>query len=160
MRIEILSEGIVTTTEYDAVATAGNCTGAMLGGLDSAFARELGHDVVVSVQKFIEASGGSVPVGKAFAVPTGRKAPAWLVYAPTMERPMNVQGTRNAGYAAFAACCAAQYVGARSLALPLFCTGYGKMPVDAARVQIEESVALFRVLTRGGLGFHIFPKVA
>lgn len=156
MQIRILETGIVETQDFDAVATAGNCTAAMLGGLDWAFAQKFGPNVVQAVKR--EAKG-YLPIGRAVVVPTGMDAPHLFVYAPTMERPMDVRGTKNAFRAALAACMAARDAGARSLALPLFCTGYGKMAPDVARRQIEDACMAYRAIeyTKRRDGFSVFP---
>jgi O-acetyl-ADP-ribose deacetylase (regulator of RNase III) len=158
MRIEILETGIVDTQDFDAVATAGNCTGAMLGGLDWAFAQKFGPDVVQDVKRAV---GDHLPIGEAVAVSTGRLAPRLLVYAPTMERPMDVRGTNNAFLAALASCQIAKAAGALSLALPLFCTGYGKMTADTAREQIRYALFVFRATGAGRRhGMSVLPALA
>jgi O-acetyl-ADP-ribose deacetylase (regulator of RNase III) len=59
----------------------------MRGGIDAVYA-EAFPNVEQTVRSGVLAfHGGELPVGEALIVPTGVRAPAWLISAPTMRQP-------------------------------------------------------------------------
>lgn len=79
----VVHEGSITDVDADAVVSPANSLGIMGGGVDAVYARWFPG---IS-DRVRAASGGELPVGAAVIVPTGVERPAWLVSAPTMNRP-------------------------------------------------------------------------
>src|SRR5262249_14016186 len=80
-----VGQGSILAQRVDAWVTPTNARGKMDGGVDAAIRRELGAAIEKRVQKAIAAQySGSMPVGYATCVPTGRVEPAWLISTPTM----------------------------------------------------------------------------
>lgn len=87
----------------DAIVSPANSFGYMDGGLDLAIREELGYGIQVRVQSAIIARHHSeLPIGAAEIVETGDPRWKYLIAAPTMRVPENVENTLNA-YMAFRA---------------------------------------------------------
>lgn len=108
---------------YDVLFTPGNSYGLMDGGFDLAV-RNRFPDSEKLVQKCIsEEYGGMLPVGAAVAV-TFTPSPIQLVYAPTMQVPMQIVGTNNI-YLAFLAACRQVKKFPNSGGLTVLSSGFG-----------------------------------
>ena len=87
----------------DAIVSPANSFGYMDGGLDLAIREQLGYGIQVRVQSAIVAKHHSeLPIGAAEIVETGDSRWKYLIAAPTMRVPENVENTLNA-YLAFRA---------------------------------------------------------
>lgn len=76
------------------VISPANSHGFMDGGVDRAYARFFGLDVVRRVRDAVlQRPEGHLPVGAALAIPTGHPTIAYLILAPTMETPEHVPAT-------------------------------------------------------------------
>lgn len=80
-------QGSILDTEVDAVVSPANSYGWMRGGIDAVYAQRF-PAVEERVRSAVLAyHGGELPVGEALLVPTGVRAPYWLISAPTMREP-------------------------------------------------------------------------
>jgi O-acetyl-ADP-ribose deacetylase (regulator of RNase III) len=139
LHIDILAN--VLLAEHEAVATAGNSEGFMGGGLDAAFAAKYPEARMYVRDEVDTRYGGLLPVGDCIPVLLSRTAkPKWLLYCPTTVEPKRFVAGRNAFLAACAAIRMAKLLEVKSLALPLFCTGYGNLSETESRKQIEEAI--------------------
>ncbi|GAB3489597.1 O-acetyl-ADP-ribose deacetylase (regulator of RNase III) [Amycolatopsis cihanbeyliensis] len=79
--------GSVLDVAAHAVVSPANSYGWMRGGVDAAYAQAF-PEVEQNVRSAVLAyHGGELPIGEALVVPTGLRAPAWLISAPTMREP-------------------------------------------------------------------------
>jgi O-acetyl-ADP-ribose deacetylase (regulator of RNase III) len=79
-----------------------------------------------------------LPIGWALLTPVN-KPDVFLLSAPTMTLPQDVQTTRNAYHAFMACLCAAEQAGIDVLIVPGLCTGWGKMPAARSAAQLREA---------------------
>lgn len=81
---------------FDCVATAGNSFGLMDAGMDLAVVKFFDVKLMQDIQKHIlEAYLGEQPVGTAFVQETRDIMHPYVIHAPTMRAPMNINGTDN-----------------------------------------------------------------
>ena len=131
-------EGSMLEQNVSAWVSPTNARGSMDGGLDLVIKRHLGAAVEQRVQAEIaKEPSGTLAVGRAVVVPTGRQTPRYLISAPTMgRRQEDVSGTLNPAFACAAALLAAAMLNARepgaitSLALPGLGAATGGVPVE------------------------------
>lgn len=128
---------------HDAFVTAGNAFGIMSAGIDAAVVRKFGPPLMEAVQqKILDEYFGEQPVGTAFIVPTNNALIPYLVHAPTMRVPGNIEGTDKiycATWAALLAIHAHNRSGQppiRVAAFPAMGTGFGGVPADEAARQM------------------------
>jgi O-acetyl-ADP-ribose deacetylase (regulator of RNase III) len=80
-------KGSVLEVAADAVVSPANSYGLMRGGIDAMYSTEW-PDIEQRVRgAVLGLHGGELPVGDAVLVPTGARAPRWLISAPTMREP-------------------------------------------------------------------------
>lgn len=93
-------------TKVDAIVSPANSFGYMDGGIDAVYTRRFGKQLQERLQGIIKSHHhGELPVGQAQIVHTGERAEEgipYLVSAPTMRVPENIENTVNA-YLAFRA---------------------------------------------------------
>lgn len=126
---------------HDAFVTAGNAFGLMTAGIDAAVVRRFGEALMDRVQhRITDEFLGEQPVGTAFVVPTDDRDIPFLVHAPTMRVPGNIDGTDKvyaATWAALLAITAHSRTADRTIetaAFPAMGTGFGGVPfAEAAR---------------------------
>jgi O-acetyl-ADP-ribose deacetylase (regulator of RNase III) len=125
----------------DAFVTAGNAFGLMTAGIDAAVIHRLGESLMHRIQEVIlDRYFGEQPVGTAFLIETHDATLPYLIHAPTMRVPGNIEGTDNIYAATWAALlCVAEH-NAKGLprlervAFPAMGTGFGGVPYrEAAR---------------------------
>ena len=128
---------------HDAFVTAGNAFGMMTAGVDAAVVRAFGDDLMRRVQHRIMSDYfGEQPVGTAFVIETGSDKIPFLVHAPTMRVPGNIEGTDKVYSATWAALLAIQahnLTAARKIetaAFPAMGTGFGGVQFDEAARQM------------------------
>lgn len=120
-----------------AVVAPGNSFGIMDGGFDLEILKRFGTGVQAEVQaKIAEEYFGELPVGCAV---TARLIPL-IVYAPTMQVPMNINGTANVFYATQAAIRMAKRWECDNMLFPLMGAGAGMM--DLADVGEQMTAAI------------------
>lgn len=127
--------------QADAYVSPANSFGIMDGGIDLALRDYFGYQVQERVQEEIAARWGvSLPVGRALIVETGDDEIPYLIAAPTMETPSNVEYTNNAYDAMRAILDTVQRFNEEqadritTIAVPGLCTGIGSMdPAVSAR---------------------------
>ncbi|HJZ58315.1 MAG TPA: macro domain-containing protein [Gemmataceae bacterium] len=128
---------------HDCFVTAGNAFGIMTAGIDAAVIRRFGEELMQRVQhRIMDQFFGEQPVGTAFVVPTGDPQLPFIVHAPTMRVPGNIEGSDKVYTATWAALLAVQAHNASSdqkievVALPAMGTGFGGVPFDEAARQM------------------------
>jgi O-acetyl-ADP-ribose deacetylase (regulator of RNase III) len=136
---------------HDAFVTAGNAFGIMTAGIDAAVVRYFGQSLMDRVQhRIMDEFFGEQPVGTAFVMPTGNSSIPFLVHAPTMRVPGNIEGTDkvyNATWAALLAIHAHNRASDRKIevaALPAMGTGFGGVPYDEAARQMAAAYRHYR----------------
>lgn len=86
--------------EYDCMVSPANSFGMMDGGIDLAIIRYFGKELENRIQKqIITYYGGEQPVGTSFIMETNHPTHPFLVHAPTMRIPQDINGTLNVYYA-------------------------------------------------------------
>src|SRR5262245_12741058 len=128
---------------HDCFVTAGNAFGMMTAGIDAAVVRAFGEELMRRVQhRIMNDYFGEQPIGTAFVIPTGGAAIPFLVHAPTMRVPGNIEGTDKVYSATWAALLAIQahnLTAERKIetaAFPAMGTGFGGVPFDEAARQM------------------------
>ena len=128
---------------HDAFVTAGNAFGLMTAGIDAAVVRVFGEELMRRVQHCVMNDYfGEQPVGTAFVVATEHARIPFLVHAPTMRVPGNIEGTDKVYSATWAALLAIQSHNAtadrkiETAAFPAMGTGFGGVPFDEAARQM------------------------
>jgi O-acetyl-ADP-ribose deacetylase (regulator of RNase III) len=127
----------------DAFVTAGNAFGIMTAGIDAAVVAHLGEGIMHRVQEVIlDRYFGEQPVGTAFVLETHDATLPYLVHAPTMRVPGNIEGTTHVYAATWAALLAIAEHNAHGtsridrVAFPAMGTGFGGMPPSEAARQM------------------------
>jgi O-acetyl-ADP-ribose deacetylase (regulator of RNase III) len=128
---------------HDAFVTAGNAFGLMSAGIDAAVIRRFGEGLMRRVQhRIMDQFFGEQPVGTAFVVPTKDPSLPFIVHAPTMRVPGNIDGTDKVYSATWAALLAVQAHNSSSdqkievVAMPAMGTGFGGVPFGEAARQM------------------------
>ncbi|AWM41043.1 RNase III inhibitor [Gemmata obscuriglobus] len=128
---------------HDCFVTAGNAFGMMTAGIDAAVVRFFGEELMARVQhRILNDYFGEQPIGTAFVLETGHASLPFLVHAPTMRVPGNIDGTDKVYCATWAALLAVQaYNNANghrieTVAFPAMGTGFGGVPFDETARQM------------------------
>ena len=128
---------------HDCFVTAGNAFGIMTAGIDAAVVQFFGEELMERVQqRILNDYFGEQPVGTAFVLPTHRASLPFLVHAPTMRVPSNIDGTEKVYSATWAALLAIEAHNAtgghriETVAFPAMGTGFGGVPFDEAARQM------------------------
>ena len=129
--------------QHDCFVTAGNAFGMMTAGIDAAVIRAFGEELMGRVQhRIMNDYFGEQPIGTAFVITTGHAAIPYLVHAPTMRVPGNIEGTDKVYSATWAALLAIQAHNLtadrkiETAAFPAMGTGFGGVPFDEAARQM------------------------
>ncbi len=128
---------------HDCFVTAGNAFGMMTAGIDAVVVEAFGEQIMRRVQHRIMSDYyGEQPIGTAFVMTTEHAAIPFLVHAPTMRVPGNIEGTDKVYSSTWAALLAIQAHNATSerkietAAFPAMGTGFGGVPFDEAARQM------------------------
>jgi O-acetyl-ADP-ribose deacetylase (regulator of RNase III) len=128
---------------HDCFVTAGNSFGLMTAGIDAAVVRRFGEPLMERVQhRIMNDYFGEQPIGTAFVLPTHDRTLPFLVHAPTMRVPGNIEGTDKVYTATWAAFLAIQAHNQSSdgridvVAFPAMGTGFGGAPFSEAARQM------------------------
>src|SRR5579871_2620928 len=98
-----VSCGDIWGVQADAIVSPANSFGFMDGGIDMVYTQRFGWGLQRRLQALLRAQyGGELLVGQAVVIETGDADYPWLISAPTMRVPMDINGTVNA-YLAFRA---------------------------------------------------------
>lgn len=132
--VEIV-HGDIFNVKAQAIVSPANSFGLMSGGIDLLYREKFGIEVEKLVWKNIEMRYyGELPVGQATSVPMRDATFKYLIVAPTMRLPSNIDNTLNPYVSFRAALLRAKEVGIESLVCPGMGTGAGKAcPEMAAR---------------------------
>ena len=153
-----ISQGDILRETADAIVSPANSFGYMDGGIDLVYSMHFGWDMEKRLRALLaEKYDGELPIGNAVVVETGRTDIRYLISAPTMRVPSNIENTANV-YLAFRAVLRAvrefntQRPGSISHILcPALGTGEGRMPWERAARQMYEA---WRSATAGGSGAY------
>jgi O-acetyl-ADP-ribose deacetylase (regulator of RNase III) len=160
-RVCALNESILEVVA-SAIVSPANSFGFMDGGLDLVLSQHFGWHLEKRVrERLLNEFDGELPVGQAIIVPTDHPNVPWLISAPTMRVPMNVQHTAHAHLACRAILRAVRAHNAdsslepiTSLVCPGLGTGEGRMTARRCAVQMRHAYEVCvhdRPLKRGGL---------
>lgn len=135
---------------HDCFVTAGNAFGIMTAGIDAAVVRRFGDSLMNAVQqRIMDQFYGEQPVGTAFVIPTEDPELPFLVHAPTMRVPGNIEGTDKVYAATWAALLAIQAHNRSTdkkievVALPAMGTGFGGVSFGEAARQMAAAYRHF-----------------
>jgi O-acetyl-ADP-ribose deacetylase (regulator of RNase III) len=157
-----ISDGNILSFKADAIVSPANSFGYMDGGLDLKYSEYFGWDLERKLRDILEKEYfGEIPVGQAVVIETGNKNIKYLISAPTMRVPMNVEKTVNA-YLAFKGVIQAVLAFNKSRQCQkissILCsglgTGEGKMSYEQCAYQMNRAyrVCIYgEFLTQGGL---------
>ena len=145
--------GDILKATADAIVSPSNSFGYMDGGIDSAYRGFFGVEIESRLREHIGTMHeGELPVGQAVVLETGHSAIPFLVAAPTMRVPTNIDDTVNV-YLAFRAALLAvrrhnesSGYSIQSLLAPAFGTGVGGMNYARAARQMA---AAYRAVVLG-----------
>ena len=99
---DIFGYGSSSATKAGAIVSPANSFGFMDGGIDMFYSLRW-PQIQGDLQELLFTHYyGELPIGQAVILPTGEEEIPWLISAPTMRVPANIQGTVNA-YLAFRA---------------------------------------------------------
>jgi O-acetyl-ADP-ribose deacetylase (regulator of RNase III) len=142
-RVRVIQGRFEDLEPHDCFVTAGNAFGIMSAGIDAAVVRRFGSNLMHRVQHhIIDQFYGEQPVGTAFIVSTEDASIPFIIHAPTMRVPGNIDGTDKVYCATWAAILAAQahnrtsHQKIETLALPAMGTGFGGVSFDEAARQM------------------------
>jgi O-acetyl-ADP-ribose deacetylase (regulator of RNase III) len=135
----------------DAIVSPANSYGFMDGGIDLVYRNHFGLGIQTRLQHYLEQNyNGFLPVGEAIVIPTLNDNIPHMIVAPTMERPMDVNGTQNAYLAmrAILSCVSrfnrhAEASGEKRIyriLCPGLCTGIGRMSPDESARQVRKAI--------------------
>lgn len=149
--VEIV-QGSMLEQQVSAWVSPTNSGGRMDGGLDLAIKNNLGAGSEQRLQAEIKSRyGGSLTVGHALCLPTGRPSPRFLISTPTMiNSSEDVSDTMNVALACAAAFQAVNLQNEkepgsiRSVALPGLGANTGRVPVDICADLMWSGFSLFR----------------
>jgi O-acetyl-ADP-ribose deacetylase (regulator of RNase III) len=149
--VEIV-HGSMLDQPVSAWVTPTNSAARMDGGLDLVIKNCLGSQIERAVQAQVkQRHAGSMPVGHAVVVPTGRPQPRFLISTPTMVGSSdNIGATMNVALACAAAFQAAHWQNTeepgsiRSIALPGLGAQTGRVPVEICADLMWTAYDLFR----------------
>ncbi|MEO5929009.1 MAG: macro domain-containing protein, partial [Candidatus Kapaibacterium sp.] len=97
--VEIIHGDILRSTA-DAIVSPANSFGYMDGGIDLVYTQHFGWDLEKRLRKvLIEEHDGELPVGQAVIVETLDARIPYLISAPTMRVPSNIENTVNVYWA-------------------------------------------------------------
>ncbi|MFA5186495.1 MAG: macro domain-containing protein [Patescibacteria group bacterium] len=134
--------GSILDVECDAVVSPANSFGFMDGGIDLVYSERFGWDLQKRLQEIIrQRHHGELLVGDAAIVETGDKRIPYLIAAPTMRVPSNIEETVNV------------YLATRAVFLLL---EYGRLEDDRAVKDVIETIAMPGMGT--GIG-RVSPRV-
>lgn len=143
--VEII-DGDILAQSADALVSPANSFGYMDGGIDLLYSQFFGWELEAGLKQLLaEQHYGELPVGQAVIVPTEHKQIPFLISAPTMRVPCNIQNTVNV-YLAFRAVLIEVLAHNRttkqpieSLLCPVLGTGIGGVEPERAAYQMRQA---------------------
>ena len=133
LRLEV-RDGDIAAVEADAVANAANDHLWMGAGVSGALKRAGGEEIEREAM-----AQGPIEPGSAVATTAGRLPARWVIHGAAMGQDLRTSAdlVRRTTLSCLEL---ADELGCRSLALPAFGTGVGRLPVaECARVMVEEA---------------------
>jgi O-acetyl-ADP-ribose deacetylase (regulator of RNase III) len=144
--VQIIQGRFEDLEPHDCFVTAGNAFGLMTAGIDAAVVRFFGEELMTRVQhRIMNDYFGEQPIGTAFVLETHNSKIPYLVHAPTMRVPGNIEGTDKVYCATWAALLTVQAFNSsrpagekqiETVAFPAMGTGFGGVPADEAARQM------------------------
>lgn len=132
-----VSCGDIFDVKATAIVSPANSFGFMTGGIDLAYRDKFGLKVEALVQKNIDMHYyGELPIGSALSVPMRGQDYKYLISAPTMRMPSNVDNTPNAYFAFRAALLVAKDKQFESILCPGLGTLSGKVCLEMCARQM------------------------
>jgi O-acetyl-ADP-ribose deacetylase (regulator of RNase III) len=146
-------EDLITTEKMDAIVSPANSFGFMDGGIDRNYMllfpgiEEKVKDNIEKIGVLNSANRKHMPIGSAFYVSVySPPCPVkWLISAPTMYLPQNIEGTRNVYFAMTAILeLTKDWTPELVVAIPGLGTGIGEISSDSHAQQIYEAMTDFQ----------------
>ena len=132
-----IKQADILETKADAIVSPANSFGFMDGGIDLHYRNKFGMDSEKLVQKNIDLHYyGELAVGEALSIPLRNQSFKYLIVAPTMRLPMNVDNTLNPYLSFRAALLRAKHLGIDSIACPGMGTGTGRACLEMVARQM------------------------
>lgn len=128
---------------HNTIVSPANAAGFMDGGLDAALRRFFGPRVEERAREMIgRRAEGYLPVGASLVVPTGQARVPYLLVAPTMLAPEQIdrEGCYRAMRAVLRVAAAQEEVG-RAVFCPGLGTGVGRVPPEEAAQAMAQAYA-------------------
>jgi len=149
--------GDIFDVKADALVSPSNSAGFMNGGIDLAYSKRFGWGLQAKLQEHLRKfHDGELPVGEATVIPISDKLKSddyqFLISAPTMRVPMDINGTVNAYLAFRAILRLSKSCGFNSILCPGLGTAVGRMPYHIAAFQMREAYRI--VMENQPLDFH------
>jgi O-acetyl-ADP-ribose deacetylase (regulator of RNase III) len=147
--------GSILDVDCDAVVSPANSYGFMDGGIDGLYMWHFGDDIQMRVRRQIfDYHYGEIVVGQADVVETRNEQIPYLIFAPTMRVPMNLQETVNPYLAARAIFLlmmngsfkSGEFTGQKisdrinTIAFPGLGTGVGKVSYNICAHQVRSAI--------------------
>lgn len=132
------SDGDILTVASNAIVSPANSYGLMDGGIDAVYSSFFGPRLQVAVQEAINRRpDGHLPIGASLAVRTGHERIPFVIVAPTMQTPEEVQSANcyRAMRAILRLMRAEPEIG-REVFCPGLATGVGRVPPAEAAEQM------------------------
>ena len=154
-------DGDILSFKASAIVSPANSFGYMDGGLDLKYSEYFGWGLEKKLRLLLEAEYfGEIPIGQAVIIETERDDIPYLISAPTMRVPTNIEKTVNA-YLAFKGIIQAVQKfnkindnAITGILCPGLGTGEGKMPYEQCAYQMYKAYRLCvygEILIQGGL---------
>lgn len=127
-----LRQGDICGMNVDAITNAANTYLWMGGGVAGAIKRRGGQEIEDEA-----VAKGPIRIGEAVATGAGRLPARYVIHAPVMG-PDQVTDAEKVGKGTAAALAKAVQLGCKSIALPAFGTGVGRLPAEeSARAMLD-----------------------
>ena len=132
--------GDILNERADAIVSPANSFGFMDGGFDYMLSEFFSWDIGKKVRQAINTDyGGELLVGQALSVETNHKQFPYLISAPTMRAPYDVNNSINAYCAMRAVLLEAIEKQYESVAIVGLCTNIGKMTCPKSALQMYKA---------------------
>jgi O-acetyl-ADP-ribose deacetylase (regulator of RNase III) len=138
-------ESMLKTYKFDAIVSPANSFGNMNGGIDRVYKKIFNNvekDLTGEINKLKLAESGIgyyIPIGKNIVVKVNHKGCSYMISAPTMFVPKDINGTKNV-YLAFYGIMERCYGKDLSVACPGLGTSIGAMSYVESAQQINQAI--------------------
>lgn len=130
--------GNILLNEADAIISPANSFGIMNGGIDLIYSNHFGWQLQEYLQNIIKTNyNNELLVGQAVAIETGNVKIPWMISAPTMRVPLEINHTPNVYLAMKAILRTAEDYKFEKILIPGLGTGCGNVPYNQCAEQMR-----------------------